>query len=191
MNRVRLVTTTGATPRSGTIPSECHPPIGMPPDSPDQLTAYLHRSIPLTAVMGIRAVETSWEAAVLAAPYEDNINHEGTLFGGSLSALALLTGFAVLRHRLQVIGHLHRIVIQRNTYSYQRPATTDATARAAIGPSRWKELLDNLERRGKARIIVEVEVSDTSLRPVGHLTGTFALLPAGGQKLDLDESSPT
>lgn len=156
----------------------------MSPDSPDQLTAYLHRSIPLTAAMGIRAVETSWEAAVLAAPYRDNINHEGTFFGGSLASLALLTGFAVLRHRLQVIGQEHRIVIQRNTYSYERPATTDVTATAEIDPPRWQELLDHIQRRGKGRITVEVPVSDAYDRRVGHLTGVFALLPEDGGKPD-------
>ena len=150
----------------------------MAPDSSAELTAYLHRSIPLTAVMGIVTVETSWDAAVLSAPYQDNINHEGTFFGGSLSALALLTGFAVLRHRLQVIGRHHRIVIRRNTYTYQRPATTDVTARAELDPERWRDLLDQLERRGKGRITVDVVVSDTSDRKVGHLSGAFALLSA-------------
>ena len=149
----------------------------MPPDSPAELTAYLHRSIPLTAVMGIRTVETSWDAAILGAPYEDNVNHEGTFFGGSLSALALVTGFAILRHRLQVMSRHHRIVIQRNTYTYDRPATTDVTARAALTPDRWRDLLGQLERRGKGRIRVDVVVSDMSGCRVGHLTGAFALLP--------------
>ena len=150
----------------------------MPPDSPAELTAYLHRSIPLTAVMGITTVETSWEVAVLGAPYEDNTNHEGTFFGGSLSALALLTGFAVLRHRLQVIGRDDRIVIQRNTCTYERPATTDVTARAELDQARWQELLDRLERRGKGRITVDVVMADASNRKVGDLTGAFALLSA-------------
>ena len=149
----------------------------MPPDSPDRLTAYLHRSIPLTDVMGIRAVETSWDRAVLRAPYRENVNHEGTFFGGSLSALALLTGFAVLRHRLQVLERHHRIVIHRNTYTYHHPATTDVTARAGLDPDRWKDLLERLERRGKGRITVDVDVHDASDRKVGHLTGDFALLP--------------
>lgn len=149
----------------------------MPPDSPDQLTAFLHRSIPLTGVMGIRAVETSWERAVLGAPYRANVNHEGTFFGGSLSSLALLTGFAVLRHRLQVLGRRHRIVIHRNTYSYERPATTDVTARAGLDPDRWRDLLDRLARRGKGRIAVDVAVYDASDRRVGLLVGDFALLP--------------
>ena len=152
----------------------------MASDSPDQLTAYLHRSIPLTAVMGIWAVETSWDAAVLAAPYRDNINHEGTFFGGSLSALGLVAGFAVLRHRLQVMGYPHRIVINRNTYSYERPATTDVTARAGVDPTRWQELLGTLRRRGKGKITLDVVVSDSQERRVGHLTGVFALLPTDG-----------
>ena len=156
----------------------------MSPDSPAELTSYFHRSIPLTAAMGIRVVETSWAATVLAAPYEANINHEGTFFGGSLSALALLTGFAALRHRLQVLGHRQRIVVRRNTYSYQRPVTTDVTARAEIEPPHWQDLLDSLRRRGGGKITVEVVVSDAYGRRVGHLVGAFALLPAETEQPD-------
>ena len=152
----------------------------MPPELPAELTAHLHRSIPLTAVMGITTVETSWDAAVLGAPYQNNVNHEGTFFGGSLSALGLLTGFAVLRHRLQAMGRRHRIVIRRNTYSYERPATTDVTARAEIDPMRRQELLDSLGRRGKGKITLDVVVSDSCQRLVGHLTGVFALLSTDG-----------
>ena len=149
----------------------------MKPDSSEELTAFLHRSIPLTAAMGIRAVETSWDAAVLAAPREDNINHQGSMFGGSLTSLALLTGYAALRHRLQTIDLDHRVVIQRSTYSYERPAVTAVTARAVIDPQRWRELLDALDRRGKGRITVEVVVHDANDRRIGQMIGVFALLP--------------
>lgn len=150
----------------------------MSPESADELTDYLHGSIPLTAVMGVRVVETSWEAAVLAAPFRNNVNHEGTFFGASQSALALLAGFAALRRRLQARGHQHRIVVQQNTYSYEHPVTTDISARAEIFPARWEELLDRLKRRGRGRITVDVAVHDASDRRVGLLTGSFALLPA-------------
>lgn len=155
-------------------------PRAMTPDSPEELTAHLHESIPLTAVMGIRALEVSWGAAVLAAPCENNRNHHGTFFGGSLTSLALLTGYAALRCRLQILDRRRQIVIRRSTYSYERPARGEARARAEIDPGGWRDLLDSLDRRGSGKITLEATVSDSSDRRLGFLTGRFALLPPAG-----------
>lgn len=149
----------------------------MKPETPEELTDYLHRSIPLAAVMGIRAVEASWDAAVLAAPCENNRNHQGTFFGGSLTSLALLTGFAALRHRLHILDLDYRIVVRRSEFSFERPASTDVTARAELDPVNWRNLLAVLKRRGKAGITVEATVHDAADQQVGRMTGVFALLP--------------
>ena len=152
----------------------------MTPDSPEELTAHLHEAIPLTAVMGFRALEVSWDAAVLAAPFENNRNHHGTFFGGSLTSLALLTGYAALRCRLQILERRCQIVIRRSTYSYERPARGEARARAEIDPRGWQDLLDSLERRGGGKITLEATVTDSSGRRLGFLTGRYALLPPAG-----------
>lgn len=160
----------------------------MKPDTPEELTDYLHRSIPLASVMGIRAVEASWDAAVLAAPCENNRNHYGIFFGGSLTSLALLAGFAVLRHRLQTIELDYRIVVRRSEFSFERPASTDVTARAELDPVNWRDLLAALKRRGKAGITVAVTVHDAAGQRVGRMTGVFALLPSTEPGTGLDKA---
>ena len=145
--------------------------------TPDELTDYLHAAIPLSRAMSVQAIESGPETITVSAPHGPNINHEGTVFGGSLSALALLAGFTAVLNRLRYDGYPHRVVVQRNAYSYDLPATTDVTATATIDPDRWERLTGTLERRNIGRITVDVTVADATGQQVGRLAGVFAALP--------------
>lgn len=145
--------------------------------SPEELTSYLHRVIPLSAAMEVEAIETGAAATTVHAPHGPNINHQGTVFGGSLSALALLAGFAAVLNRLRNEGYPHRVVVQRNHYSYDLPAQTGVRATAAIDAARWNRLREALERRNMGRLTVDVTVTDEHGTRVGRLAGVFAAMP--------------
>ena len=66
-----------------------------------RLQNYLHAHIPLSKAMQVEAIFASAEAIVLGAPLEPNINHRETVFGGSASALAILSAWSLLHTRLQ------------------------------------------------------------------------------------------
>jgi thioesterase domain-containing protein len=51
--------------------------------------AYLHEHIPLSGNMVVRVVCCDESGVTPAAPLEPNINHRHTMFGGSVSALAI------------------------------------------------------------------------------------------------------
>ena len=165
------------TPTRGGRPLRLYHPLAM---TPEQLTLYLHEAIPLSKAMEVAATATSAETTTVTAPHGPNINHQGTVFGGSLSALALLAGFAAVLNRLRAEEHKHRVVILRNAYSYDLPAETDVTATAYIDPDRWLRFDDALSRRGLGRITIDVTVTDTSGRQVGRLAGVYAALPEDG-----------
>ena len=57
---------------------------------------FLHEQIPLTQSMGVTLESYDGTQLVVTAPLEPNHNHLGTAFGGSLSALTTLTGYAML-----------------------------------------------------------------------------------------------
>ena len=145
--------------------------------TPSELTEYLHAAIPMSKAMEIQATDTSPEAITIEAPHGPNINHEGTVFGGILTALALLAGFAAVLNRLRADGHPQRVVVQRHAYSYDHPATTDVAARASIDPERWSRLVSALSRRNIGRITVDVTIEDSAGHQVGRLAGVFAALP--------------
>ena len=86
----------------------------------------LHAKIPITRAMGVKVEDYDGERLVLSAPLESNINHLGTAFGGSLNALAVLSGYGLLWLELQDT-ECH-IVIRDSSISYDRPVRGEIRA---------------------------------------------------------------
>ena len=147
--------------------------------SPRELEAYLHVHIPLSKAMLVSVVEASPERVVLGAPLAPNINHRGTVFGGSSAAVAVLAAWSLLHLRLTSAGLEDRLVIQRNTMSYALPITGPFTATAAISsPETWAAFRRTLERKGRARITV-ASVLEHGGNEVCRFEGEFVALGGG------------
>jgi len=144
--------------------------------SPLELTTYLRTNIPLTAAMDVSAVSVAPETVVLEAPLAPNINHRKTVFGGSASALAILAAWSLVHLRLAETKLEHRLVIQRNTMSYDAPmeGTFTATAGFAEGTD-WTKFLETLERRGRARVAAVAELACEG-KPAGQLEADFVAI---------------
>jgi len=145
---------------------------------PVELERYIHEHIPLSKAMAVSVVSVEPGTVALQAPLAPNSNHQGTVFGGSASALAILAGWALLHVRLQAEGVADRLVIQRNTLEYQQPigGTFSACSRLEH-PERWQQFMAMLSRKGKARITVAARLEHQS-RAVGAFTGEFVALAA-------------
>ncbi len=144
--------------------------------TPTELTAYLKAKIPLTRAMEVSAVSVGPESLVLEAPLAPNINHRRTVFGGSASSLAILAAWSLVHLRLAGSGLAYRLVIQRNTMTYDAPieGTFTATAGFAEGTD-WPRFLEVLERRGKARIGAVAELGFRG-KPAGRLEADFVAI---------------
>ncbi len=147
---------------------------------PDELEGYFHRHIPLSKAMAVSVVSVDLENVILAAPLAPNINHRETVFGGSASALAILSAWALVANRLHAARLPNRLVIQSNSMRYDRPISGDFSARAFLpAPAAWPAFIRLFERRGLARIEVAATVSFGE-QPAGHLDARFvALRPTG------------
>ncbi len=142
------------------------------------LEKYLHDHIPLSKAMEVSVVAVHEEEVVLLAPLRPNINHRETVFGGSVSALAILAAWSLLHSRLCATGIKSRLVIQRNTMEYERPIMGEFTARASIKEAQdWRQFTRMLGRKGKARIGVS-SVLEYAGEIVGKFTGEFVALGA-------------
>jgi thioesterase domain-containing protein len=143
---------------------------------PPDLEDYLHEHIPLSAAMKVSVVDVSAEQVVLAAPLAPNINHQDTVFGGSASALAILAAWSMLHTTLTAAGMSARLVIQRNSMSYEQPIAGDFTAMAAApSPEAWDAFVRMFERKGRARIAMSSTLWYEG-REAGHLQGEFVAL---------------
>jgi thioesterase domain-containing protein len=141
-----------------------------------EVEVYLHEHIPLSAAMCVQVLTVNETGVRLFAPLEPNINHRQTVFGGSLSAVAILAAWACVHTRLQLVGHDVRLVIQRNNIEYLLPANGGFTASCpAPDSATWAQFIKTLERRGRARLILTTSVycEETC---VATLTGEFVAI---------------
>lgn len=143
---------------------------------PADLEQYLHNHIPLSKAMDVSVVAMDTDTVILSAPLVPNINHRETVFGGSASALAILSSWSLLHLRLYEEGHQGRLVIQRNTMEYEKPILGDFTARSSLRqPEDWARFIRIFTRHGKARVSV-ASVLEYAGQAVGIFTGEFAVL---------------
>jgi len=141
-----------------------------------ELQSYLHEHIPLSAAMQIEVRTASTDQVALGAPLGPNINHRETAFGGSMSALAILSAWSLLHVKLTADGYKTRLVIQRNSMGYGKPVLGYFTAHArSPEPAQWKAFTRMLERKGLGRISVS-SVLIYEGEDVGRFEGEFVAL---------------
>jgi thioesterase domain-containing protein len=137
------------------------------------LEQYLHDHIPLSKAMAVEVVAAADTGVTLAAPLAPNINHRETVFGGSASAVAILSAWTLMYLRLKSEELNVRIVIQKNTMTYERPITGRFTASAAISdPAAWRRFADTLKRKSRGRVTVR-SVLCQNTEKVGEFEGDF------------------
>jgi thioesterase domain-containing protein len=146
--------------------------------SESNLETYLHTHIPLSRAMGASVRSLTPEAVTLGAPLAPNLNHRGTVFGGSASSLAILSAWALVHTRLRAEGLDSRLVIQRNSMAYERPMDGPFEATASLArPEAWPAFLRTLRRMGRARVAV-VSVLHCDGQAAGRFEGDFVALAA-------------
>lgn len=140
------------------------------------LLDYLYAHIPLSQAMGVTVLSLDQGSVTLAAPLAPNINHRGTAFGGSISTLATLAAWSLLRVGTDGLTPAPRLVIRRNTVDYSQPIEGDFTATARTPSAAvWERFLETLEQRGRARITLSATVRHGEL-PGATFVGDFVAL---------------
>ncbi|NUO82004.1 YiiD C-terminal domain-containing protein [candidate division KSB1 bacterium] len=140
------------------------------------LQKYLHEHIPLSQAMGVEVVTATGEGVTLFAPLAQNLNHRETVFGGSASALAILSAWTLINLKLEKEGLKARIVIQRNCMKYERLILGGFTASAAVRDlAAWRRFTDTLKRKHRARMNVSAELHCNEEK-VGEFEGDFVAM---------------
>ncbi|PSB47247.1 YiiD C-terminal domain-containing protein, partial [Chamaesiphon polymorphus] len=57
---------------------------------------YLHEHIPLSKAMAVSVSSIDSSGVILSAPLQPNINHRSTVFGGSISAVSVLSAWTLV-----------------------------------------------------------------------------------------------
>ena len=149
-----------------------------------ELELYLHTAIPLSLAMQVSVLAADAMQVALQAPLAPNVNHRGTVFGGSAYTLATLAAWSLLHCRLKACGAPASVVLQSASMRYQRPIAGAFAARAELASTaQWPLFLRTLARRGRARITLCAQVSSDE----GHAArfeGEFVALADGAAGTD-------
>jgi thioesterase domain-containing protein len=139
-----------------------------------QIQELLHSKIPITRALGVRVEEYDGERLVLSAPLDRNVNHLGTAFGGSLNALAVLSGYGLLWLELQDTDC--HIVIRASSISYERPVRGELRA-ICVRPEAeaLAAFKKSFHEKGKGRITLSVTIEDEGVAVV-RFQGTFVAM---------------
>lgn len=144
----------------------------------EDIQQYLYAHIPLSRAMALSVAAASTESVRLTAPLAPNINHRETAFGGSVSALAILSAWTLLYVRMQGAGVAARLVIQKSTVHYDAPITGAFSAEATLRDAGdWDRFVQTLGRRNRARITV-LSILTSGNAKVGTFEGDFVALTA-------------
>jgi thioesterase domain-containing protein len=143
-----------------------------------QLERYLHESIPLTRALGLKVKFASPERVLLECPLEPNINLHGTAFGGSIVALATITGWLWIHVYMRERKQTPKLVISESHMEYLNPVTGAFSAELrAPSDAIINSFTQTFDRRGSARIELSVSVLSDG-EEVGLFRGTYAALKA-------------
>ncbi len=142
----------------------------------ESLEKYLHDHIPLSKAMGVEVLEATENGVTLSAPLSPNINHRETVFGGSASAVAILSAWSLLYLRLGKEYRNSRLVIQTSTMIYDCPITDEFTASSSVrDPAAWFRFIATLRRKNRARVKVH-SMLHCKGKKVGEFEGNFVAL---------------
>ena len=138
----------------------------LPAPAVDAVKAALH-AIPMNATVGVRITDVGvgWATGACpdSAPFR---NHLGTIHAGAQFLLAEAVSGAAFAGAFAM--HLQTAVplIEKLDTHYVGRATGDLTARAEIDPASLPAAYAQFQAEGKARLIVNVTVTDGEPKPV-------------------------
>jgi len=126
--------------------------------------------------MQVTVVELAPAQVVLSAPLAPNINLHETVFGGSISAVAMLAAWSLLHTRLTHSGLSARLVLKRNTMNYEAPISGNFSAIASAPDTKsWEAFVRMVAQRGRARITVSAVIEHQG-GVAGRFEGEFVAL---------------
>jgi thioesterase domain-containing protein len=138
---------------------------------------YLHEHIPISKAMSVSVTSIDANGVILSAPLLPNINHRSTVFGGSISTIAILSAWTFVRVRLQVLEIPCRIIIKSNSINYLKPIEGSFHAHCLTPPQHdWDKFIEVVARRGKGRICLNVEVNDGKKILAAKFQGEYVAL---------------
>ncbi len=137
----------------------------------------MRETIPLTRALALEGLRYDGNELILTLPLAPNVNDKGCAFGGSMAALATLTGWGLIRLGLGERRLPADLYIQDQQTQFLAPAWQQIYARCSWTQADKDTFLNNYAQRGKARASVEISCSSDDVEVCRMQARYVALRP--------------
>ena len=146
------------------------------PDHLVKLQKKIHRGIPLSRAMEFEISELTPNSIRVQAPLAPNVNVHGTGFAGSIYSIAVLSGWALCTHIMDVRGMKGDLVVAGAEIKYRAPVAADFFCYSEAAEADCQAFQSDYETNGKGRLVLSVDVGDV---PNAVLVGTYFAVAKG------------
>jgi thioesterase domain-containing protein len=147
-------------------------------DMINELQSFLHQEIPITKDMGLALTRYTDENILIKAPLLNNINDKGSVFGGSSSALMIISGWSLIKLQCDKFQIEADIVIHKNETSWQKAMYDDLFVQAKFKSdydfNKIKSLIDTNKHH---RIDCLIELQDVEANIYSTMVAKYVIIP--------------
>ena len=130
------------------------------PNSATQLQQKIRSTIPLSEAMQFEIAELSSNSIRVHAPLAPNINIHGTGFAGSIYSLAVLTGWALCTHIMDLHDLKGQLVVGKADIKYRSAITGDLNCYCTVSDKDISEAKSRFSESGKCRLTLTIKVGE-------------------------------
>jgi thioesterase domain-containing protein len=128
-------------------------------ETADEFLIWLKEQIPLINHMGFGDLIYDGHSLQMPAELAPNVNDKGTGFGGSLSTVATLCGWALVTLYLREQGRDCDVMIRDSQINYLAPITEDFYAETSLPvETELMTFMSYLDNKGRGRLNLEIEI---------------------------------
>jgi thioesterase domain-containing protein len=126
----------------------------------DKVNELTTGSIPLAKFVGAEVVELERGYVKMQLPFEQNVNHIGIMYAGSLFTIGELPGGALFFSAFDVTKCYP--IVTEMSIKFLKPAKTAVTVESRISEEEIARVTKEVEENGKSIYILEQEIKDES-----------------------------
>lgn len=135
--------------------------------------ALIETTVPIIEKMGLKVVELRRNYAKLKLPIDQNTNHIGVIYAGSLFSLGEVAGGALFLAAFDKTVFLP--IVKQVDIRFRRMAMTDVTVEVAMTQADVERISAIAEKEGKADFELALEIKDRSGEVCCIVNGTWQI----------------
>jgi thioesterase domain-containing protein len=143
-----------------------------------RLQHFLHTDIPLTKDMGLELVTFNNNKLQAIAPLSQNINDKGSVFGGSSSALMIISGWSLIKLNCEEFDIQADIVIHKNKTLWHKASYEDLLINAVFSEEYdFNKIKSVIGKKRHQRIDCKIELVNKDNIKFSTMTANYVIIP--------------